>query len=335
MTSDVTPPEVPTPGRSAPLPSVSVVVPTYRRRANLPAVLAPLLADPATHEVVVVVDGCDDGSIELLRELAESHPTLQPVWTENRGGAAARQTGIDLSTGDVVLLLDDDVVADPGLVSGHARHHQRADDLVVLGYMPTRPPAPGARGAFPTRLYAQEYESVCQAYRDDPRAVLLRLWGGNVSARRANLARVPYESGEFSRTNHSDRDFGLRCLKAGLTGVFDPSLTSTHEHVRPLAAFLRDARRQGAGRALVHAAHEDVLGPLALEETVQGLPRPVRALVRLDRYRPVAAVMGGALLTTARLASRTGPEPVEVAAAKVLRRLETRRGIRDAAGLVA
>ena len=314
------------------LPSVSVVVPTYRRRHNLRAVVEPLLADPALHELVVVVDGCRDGSLELLQEIAADHPQLVPVWTENQGGALARQEGIERSTGEVVLLLDDDVVAAPGLVTGHARHHAAADDLVVLGYMPTRPPAPGARGAFATRFYAEEYESVCDAYRRDPANVLLRLWGGNVSMRRANLDRVPYHSGAYSRTNHSDRDFGLRCLKAGLRGVFDESLASTHEHVRPLDAFLRDARRQGAGRALVHADHADVLGPLEVSDTLAGLPAPLRALVALDRSAPTRVALDRGLRLATRAAGRVGATPVEVAGAKLLRRLATRQGIRDVVG---
>lgn len=314
------------------LPTVSVVVPTYRRRDNLRAVLTPLLADPGLHEAIVVVDGCHDGSLELLEGLAQEHPRLRPMWIENQGGALARQAGIDASTGEVVLLLDDDVVAAPGLVTGHAQHHRDARDVVVLGYMPTRLHGRERRGGFATRLYAQEYENVCASYDQDPRNILLRLWGGNVSMRRADLERVPYHSGAFSRTNHSDRDFGLRCLKAGLRGVFDRSLLSTHEHVRPLEAFLRDARRQGAGRALVHAAHEDVLGPLDMDETLVGLPVPVKALVSLDRFGPVRSVVSGALLGTARLAGRAGVTPVEVGSAKVLRRLETRRGIREALG---
>ncbi|WP_250444930.1 glycosyltransferase family 2 protein [Actinotalea sp. C106] len=311
------------------LPSVSVVVPTYRRRDNLTEVVLPLLEDPSLLELLVVVDGCEDGSLELLEQLAETHPRLRPIWTENSGGAAARQTGIDAAVGEVLLLLDDDVVAAPGLVTGHARRHQEADDLVVLGYMPTRPPEPGARGRFATHLYAQEYESVCQTYEADPTTVLLRLWGGNVSVRREHLVAVPYHSGPFARSNHSDRDFGLRLKAAGLRGVFDRSLLSSHEHVRPLEAFLRDARRQGAGRALVHVEHAELLGPLPMEDTLQGLPGPLRAVVRLDRFAPLRAAISAVLLTVARLASRAGITAVEVGSAKVLRRFETRRGIRE------
>ncbi|MDQ4142512.1 MAG: glycosyltransferase, partial [Actinomycetota bacterium] len=103
------------------LPTVSVVVPTYNRRENLPRVLEPLLADPATTELVVVVDGSRDGSFELVEERAATEPRLKPVFIENQGVARAHQTGVERASGEVVLLLADDVIAAPGLVMGHAR----------------------------------------------------------------------------------------------------------------------------------------------------------------------------------------------------------------------
>ena len=50
----------------------------------------------------------------------------------------ALDVGVQCSTGDVVLLMDDDVIAGPGLVSAHARRHAGADGLVVVGSMPVR-----------------------------------------------------------------------------------------------------------------------------------------------------------------------------------------------------
>lgn len=309
---------------------VSVVVPTYARGAGLADVVAPLLADPAACEVVVVVDGSTDGSTDLLEGLARDEPRLRPVQQVNAGGAAARQRGIDLAVGDVVLLVDDDVVAGPGLVSGHARHHATADDLVVLGYMPTRIPVDPVRGGFATRLYAQEYEATCRAYERDPDQVLLRLWGGNVSVRRDRLAAVPYDSGPFSRTRHSDRDFGIRLRRAGLRGVFDRSLLAHHEHSRPLDAFLRTAREQGAGRYRLHRAHPDLVPAFTPRDAVADLPGPLRALVGLDRWSLPAGLLRGTLLPLARSASAVGAARVEVPTARLLRRLELRAGVREA-----
>lgn len=313
-----------------PLPSVTAVVPTYRRRDGLEAAVQALLGDPGTTELVVVVDGSPDGSLELLEQMAVDEPRLCPVWQENAGGAAARQRGIDLATSDVVLLVDDDVVAAPGLATGHARHHARAQDVVVLGYMPTRVPLDPVRGGFATRVYAEEYEGTCQAYERDDEQVLLRLWGGNVSIHRNQLGRVPYDSGPFSRTNHSDRDWGIRCRKAGLRGVFDRSLLASHEHSRPLPAFLRDARAQGAGRYGVHRLHADVLPPFGLADTVADLPAPLRGVLSLDRFPMAGAALRGALNPLTRSASALGITAVEVRTAKVLRRLEMRAGVRQA-----
>src|SRR4051794_23694299 len=113
--------------------TVSVVIPTYNRAARLRAVVDPLLADPSLHELIVVVDGSRDGSIELLEEIAVADGRLRPLWIENIGDMGARTRGAEIATGEVVLFLDDDVLPAPGLLAGHARHHAAAEGLVVVG----------------------------------------------------------------------------------------------------------------------------------------------------------------------------------------------------------
>src|SRR4051794_17654841 len=104
--------------------SVSVVAPTYRRRDALPRFVEPLLAQDDLHELVVAVDGSADGSVEWLEERGQRDRRLVVVDLPNRGAGPTRQAGIEAATGDVVLLLDDDVIAAPGLAAGHARHHR-------------------------------------------------------------------------------------------------------------------------------------------------------------------------------------------------------------------
>src|SRR3954454_24236279 len=117
-------------------PRVSVVAPTYTRRHGLEAWVEPLLREPGLHELVVAVDGSTDGSVEWLQERSRLDPPLKVLSRPNRGAGPARQAGIEAATGEVVLLLDDDVIAEPGLVAGHARHHAALEPLMVLGYMP-------------------------------------------------------------------------------------------------------------------------------------------------------------------------------------------------------
>jgi glycosyltransferase involved in cell wall biosynthesis len=308
------------------LPTVSVVIPTHDRRDLLPAAVEPLLDDPAASELVVVVDGSTDGSFEWVEERAEDDDRLRAVRTPRVGPAAARDAGVRAASGAVVLLVDDDVIAEPGLVSGHAGVHAREEGLLVAGYMP--PPVPAARhaGDFALRLYADEYEQACRSYERDPDAVLLGLWGGNVSLRRGDFLRVQERGDEAPVRYHEDRDFGLRCRRAGLRPAFDRSLRAVHRHRRDLEGFARDARAQGFGLRVVHDRHADVLGPLPGDAFERGLARPLRLLVRAGRRRRAGRWAAFAVAAVIRGAGWARAWRLEERAARLLRRIEQQRG---------
>lgn len=307
------------------LPTVSVVIPTHGRRDLLPAAVEPLLGDPAAGELVVVVDGSADGSFEWVSERATGEPRLRAVRTPGVGPAAARAAGVEAASGAVVLLVDDDVIAEPGLVSGHARRHAREEGLLVAGYMPPRVPAARQAGDFAVRLYAREYEQACRSYERDPEAVLLGLWGGNVSLRRSDFMRVEARGAAQVRY-HEDRDFGLRCRRAGLRPAFDRSLRAVHRHRRDLEGFARDARAQGLGRRVVHDRHADILGRLPADAFEHGLAPPLRALVRAGRRRRAGRWVAIATTAVARGAGRAGAWRLQERAARLLRRVEQQRG---------
>lgn len=260
------------------LPSVSVVIPTYQRRTALPAVLEPVLREPALHEAVVVVDGSTDGSADLVRHMARDEPRLKIVAIENRGISGARFAGASTATGEVILLLDDDVIALPGLVRGHARHHARARELLVVGYMPI-PPTPRRPGGFAQDLYAREYERHCARWEAAPETVLRSLWAGNMSLRRADYMRLESQIDSIVHGYHEDLDFGLRCLGIGLSGRFDRALAARHRYVRDPAGFVRDARSSGTNLARLHRVHGRTLGSLRSDFAIQGLAAPARWLV--------------------------------------------------------
>lgn len=93
------------------------------------AVRSVLEQDPAAYEVLLVVDHCES----LLRLAQEAFAGSEVRVIANlhaKGLSGARNTGTAAATGDVVAFLDDDAVAQPGWLAGHARHYE---DPVVLG----------------------------------------------------------------------------------------------------------------------------------------------------------------------------------------------------------
>jgi len=304
---------------------------------GLPAFVEPLLSDPGLHELVVAVDGSDDGSLEWLAERRRADERLIALDLPNRGAGATRQAGIDAASGEIVLLLDDDVIAAPGLVEGHRRHHFELAPLLVLGYMPNewRGLPPGRRGI--AYVYRRAYEMHCAEFARDPRAVLHGFWGGNFSMPRSEFLRVGLQGLEVKR-GQDDREFGIRCAKAGLRAIFDPALLAHHLYDRTLAQFRADCRIQGESRKLLHDAHPDVLGselraaPPAshvADAVGMGLPRPLRPAWRLLARDPFFAAAAAALVRLFEAGATAGHLGLEVFAARAIGSLETMRGVLD------
>lgn len=301
---------------------ISVAITAYNYAEELGTTLAPLLRDPATAEVVVVVDGSRDGSFETLQRMAAEEPRLRPFFIENRGRTGAWQFAIDQTRCEIVLSLDQDVVAHEGLVSGHAALHAEAPGRVVLGYMPTVKP-PRMPGSFVIERYADEYERVCALWERDPRAVLGRLWGGNLSiAARALSAAGGCDAGVGLEYCH-DRELGLRLRNAGLEGIFDRGLRADHRFERSIPGFLKAGRQQGRDLAIIARLHPAARADLPKWRRTN-LGGKLRQIALRPRASQAMLALGAPLL---RGVGRLHLWRAEVRIGEFLERLEMQRGM--------
>lgn len=93
--------------------SISVVIPTYNDVAHIGDALRSILAQTlAPAEIVVADDGSDDGTEELVREIAAAHPgtpAIRYVRLPARSGVvAARTEGIAQARGEWIATCDSD-----------------------------------------------------------------------------------------------------------------------------------------------------------------------------------------------------------------------------------
>jgi hypothetical protein len=80
-----------------------------------------------------VDDGSTDGSAQSRSAFPETLPLRALCHDRNRGRAAARNTGIREAAGPVVLFLDDDMEAEPGLLARHLEAHAGAAPTAAIG----------------------------------------------------------------------------------------------------------------------------------------------------------------------------------------------------------
>jgi glycosyltransferase involved in cell wall biosynthesis len=97
-------------------PDVSVIVPTFNRRAMVLEAVESVLAQRGTRfELIVIDDGSTDGSSEELDRIAAStrveswsYSAMRVARTENRGVAATRNLGVAMAAAALVAFLDSD-----------------------------------------------------------------------------------------------------------------------------------------------------------------------------------------------------------------------------------
>ncbi len=114
---------------------VSVVVPTFNRRDLVLRNLETLFAQDypsSRYEVIVVVDGATDGTVEALQTLRSSCQ-FRVIEQENRGPSAARNAGFREAEADLIVFVDDDMHCGPGLVAAHVTAHSAGDNIVGFG----------------------------------------------------------------------------------------------------------------------------------------------------------------------------------------------------------
>src|SRR5689334_19798024 len=126
-------------------PSVSIVIPTHNRCAQLLKTLDALAAQTwplGDLDVIVVADACEDDTIKRVFAYAALAPyRLRVLAHTARSAAKTRNYGAAHAMGKLLLFLDDDVLPQPGLVEGHMRAQH--EGRVVLGYSkPMVPPQP-------------------------------------------------------------------------------------------------------------------------------------------------------------------------------------------------
>lgn len=101
---------------------ISYVLPVYDEQDGLRRFHRELLAATATrpdleYEFVYVNDGSRDGSLQVLRELAEADPRVRVLdFARNFGHQIAITAGLDHAEGDAVVVMDTDL-QDPPAVS--------------------------------------------------------------------------------------------------------------------------------------------------------------------------------------------------------------------------
>lgn len=123
---------------------VSVVIPNHNRIDSLEMMLLALEKQTISsecYEVILVDQASDDGCRDLVKMMSLNYDIKLLEQDKKYGPSIARNSGVDLAEGSLIIFLDSDIIADPKLIESHINFHQRINQPVlacgrVLPYLP-------------------------------------------------------------------------------------------------------------------------------------------------------------------------------------------------------
>jgi glycosyltransferase involved in cell wall biosynthesis len=220
---------------------ITVVIPAYNAAATLPACLSALQrqTQPAD-EVIVVDDGSRDETAGVARRLGAA-----VSGQEHQGPAAARNLGIQLARGEIVLFTDADCEPAPDWVEQMVR--SLADPVVS-----------GAKGVYRTRQQQviarlAQYE-FAERYDLLERTSTIDVVDTHAAVFRTTALR---QVGGFdpALAGNEDVDLSYRLAQAGHTLVFNRLAVVFHQHPATWSRYLRLKVTRGYWRMLVYRYH--------------------------------------------------------------------------------
>ena len=213
---------------------ISVIVPTFNRSASLQRLLESLdlLEVPnAVRAEVVIVDNCStDNTQELLRqkEWQEKRFSFKVLKEDRKGKSSALNRGIASAQGQILIVVDDDVVVHPEWMIKHWECHRDVifdviQGRVLPGVDDQGNPADGNR--------VREYNIPIVDYGKEICAIR-GFTGTNVSFKReifGNVGLFDPRLGPGAAGFSEDSEFSLRIKKAGYKIGYTPHAIVYHE----------------------------------------------------------------------------------------------------------
>jgi hypothetical protein len=222
---------------------------------------------------------------------------------ENRGRASAINAGARVARGSVLLLLDDDMRADPHMIEEHLRTFDLLDAGAVMGLI-------AHDSASPKSVISEE---VRRDFDDDVRRLGdvvgplppdRRVVGAQLSVRRDLFEAVGGFDEDFTRHGHfghEDDDLGIRLREAGGMIAFNGRALAYQTFVRTFDSVVRQYEEYGRADVRLARKHPEPDGPrpwalpprgtLGRTIALSSVRHPAAARWVGDGLRPVARWM--------------------------------------------
>jgi len=243
---------------------LSVLIPTHARPAKIAACVRALAAQrfDGDFEALVGIDGVDEtarGAVESAwRDAGKTGDQLKISMATHAGPAQVRNRLLALARGTTLLLLNDDVIPQPGLLETHRRAHaSRTSPAMVLGGAPWVVRTPDRLFDRLVRetsmIFFYDQMNGAAAANPEHDWGFRHAWTLNLSMPREVLVHAGGFTAALSRPVYEDLEMAYRVQEmSGSPVLYRPDAEVRHDHAMEPHEYLR--REYTLGHAAVELA---------------------------------------------------------------------------------
>jgi GT2 family glycosyltransferase len=219
---------------------------------------------PNEFEVIVSIDGSEDGTKEMIANFKSSYK-LRAVWGQNSGRATACNKGIHEADGEVLIIIDDDMEPTPRFVEAHYSSHLSANKLGVIGAAPILI----NEYSKPTTLYmADEFNSRLDKKMSDPnyRFEIWDFYSGNFSIHRKDLIEAGGFNESFKTYGYEDIELVQRLIGSGVKIIYNSDAVCIQHHEDDFKSLAMKTISAGKTAVLLVNMHPEIISELKFRE---------------------------------------------------------------------
>ena len=242
---------------------LSVVIPQFNGKHLLPQLLNSLKAAlsnvSGTHEMIISDDASTDGSVE---EIKEHWPEVLLVESQvNTGFGPTVNRGAQVATGDLLMVLNNDVMVRPDYFSYSMAHFSKPDVFGVMGSIENHEGRIIDASKWPARRALTVVTTKNFQPRPDIEAVqTFFLSGANALISREKYMRLGGYSDWYAPFYMEDVDLSVRAWRKGWKCIYEARSVCTHQPSTTIARFHKPGQIRlisRRNRLIFHASHLD------------------------------------------------------------------------------
>ena len=228
-------------------PKFSIVIPTHNRKNNLKLVLDKFFKQDyskSNYEIIVVDDGSNDGTLEMVKKLKPICNFKYFYWPRNEKKldkkikkwnnfynrvGLSRNIGIDNSEGEIILFNDSDILVEKDCLKRHEKYHQKYSNIIVGGFRMFLPKGSNNFKRSKAEKNKEEIDLHCHCRMHNlSKEGWQRVVTANLSVKKSFLEKAGGFSKDFVFWGGEDVDLGYRLSRFKMKFIWDDKIKVYH-----------------------------------------------------------------------------------------------------------